>query len=800
MKRATKILLMAGVVLCLLQPCVLQAQYPAEFAEIEQFFTLFHATIENRDLDRIIQHYDRSSPEKTDAIVNLYSSYFATFDTISCQFRLSALYPAEIGFEAVVFQQIEFRSPHHNFLTSHWKTFFIISKPDGWKIKSEQIRDYIIPLNTDLSIYLDTKNRLLTGTATLTVSVTRSGENTVIMQLNPGLKVIGIVDANGEKRSFRQRGSLVTVDFGPLFNKGDQIELMVRYRGVFVNENLERGYSQLHIGDSISFASWITNWYPRINGKNTKSTGKITFDVPRRLNVVCQGKLTGYTTYNQRAVVTHTIATPHDFSFAASEYIHSIRDVDGISVGVYLLNNDSERMNFYLDRVSSIIGYLKNLYGFYPYDTYYIVEIPSEIGGSLGGSSEQGMTFFPEKTLKSGYFNFPLICHEMGHSWWGNTVHSRESNIIDEGLAQVTALLCIEHFLGTETMREFLKSGFPDFPESAFFYFLLQADREGRDISIACNRIDKWMELHMLAETKGAFAYIMLRDLIGNDHFISGLQNIIRTHANHDVSLADLQREWEMLSGQDLDWFFDQWFYQSGAPEFLLTYRSNRSSDGFYLTQCQIRQSRDVYRVRADILVQGEEEQDHLSFWITEKEMSFQFETPFEPCNVIFDPEYKILRWTDYFKHIETLGDALLLQHLGKDEEALELYQDFLNEHPDNWLGHFYIANTYLIQQDFEKAREHYEILEESIGENPGFKLHMTQAYLRLGKSCEALNLPYDALNAYNKVLSMDNIAGSHEMAQLYIAILEKKLDPNAIEKKIPNLAALWRRIWYFGF
>jgi len=237
------------------------------------------------------------------------------------------------------------------------------------------------------------------------------------------------------------------------------------------NEAEEYGYSQVNIGHQGSFASWVTHWYPRVSGGFTKSRGRISYTVPQGWTVASSGKLVKKEIVENKERHIFEVNAPLDYSFGAANYFHHKEMVDDIVIGVYFLQGESAKADLYVDKCAKIIRYLKNLYGMYPYDSYSIVELPPDVTGNLGGSSEQGMNLYPVGILAEDTFNLPLFAHEIGHSWWGNWVQSAEGPILDEGLAQMTAVFCVEEFMGKKTMRDFLKNGMPEYSQSAKMYF-----------------------------------------------------------------------------------------------------------------------------------------------------------------------------------------------------------------------------------------------------------------------------------------------------------------------------------------
>jgi aminopeptidase N len=141
----------------------------------------------------------------------------------------------------------------------------------------------------------------------------------------------------------------------------------------------------------------------------------------------------------------------------------------------------------------------------------------------------------------------------------------------------------------------------------------------------------------------------MLRDLIGRPAFQAGWRSALVRFAGKALTLDDLRREFEEASGRDLRWFFDQWFFRTGAPEFLLSSEVEAQGERWKVSG-RIRQVRDAYRVVAEIgFVKGALRETKV-IEIAAPETDYSFVLPFKPDAVLFDPDYRILRWIEEFK------------------------------------------------------------------------------------------------------------------------------------------------------
>ena len=65
---------------------------------------------------------------------------------------------------------------------------------------------------------------------------------------------------------------------------------------------------------------------------------------------------------------------------------------------------------------------------------------------------------------------------------------------------------------------------------------------------------------------KGGMILHMLRKYIGDEAFFEGIHRYLKENMYGTAEVAQLRMVFESVSGKDLKWFFDQWFYGAGHP------------------------------------------------------------------------------------------------------------------------------------------------------------------------------------------------------------------------------------------
>ena len=67
----------------------------------------------------------------------------------------------------------------------------------------------------------------------------------------------------------------------------------------------------------------------------------------------------------------------------------------------------------------------------------------------------------------------------------------------------------------------------------------------------------------------------MLRDVLGEKGFWKSIQNYTKQNKMKNVETMDLKKSIEVTTGQNLDWFFKQWVYEPGYPEYEVLWTHN---------------------------------------------------------------------------------------------------------------------------------------------------------------------------------------------------------------------------------
>ncbi len=632
---------------------------------IRIIFSDLNKAIKQKDMKKILSYYNQEDKILYERTKSSYLQWIENKD-IKYNQKILDISKSNNEITIILSQVIEYHKDdliHHN---PQFSKIQLGKKDNDWKIIDKTIFQIAENVKTSLDISLNLKYNKMDVFAYLTFNLLIKNLDTIHIKLNRGLEPTEIFDNNNKRIQFLRIGDSIELNTKDVIVDKNSVALKIRYNGVPYNSTGKFGYKIIHIGKEGSYASFVSNWYPQIGF--TKTTGKISFNVPDNFVVTCTGKEIDRIFIDNRINYHFQVDVPHIYSFAAANYYNYSENIDGIKFGSYILKEDETKAKFYLQKTIDIISFLKKeIFGIYPYENYSIVEIPAEIAGRTGGMSEQGMNFYPDNSLNENYVNIPIFAHEIGHLWWGNWVIG-DLIFLSEGLANIAYALCLEKFYGEEIMRKFLIYGALDYFQAAYYYFASVADRDNKDMKIGINDWGRAMDLHLLSNTKGFFVLLMLRDVIGNNAFYKGFQSAIEKYAHTFMKLEELQKEFEYSSGQDLKWFFDQWFFRTGAPEFRLEYKIESIDKDQYKISGTLKQIREIYKTKIEIEIVNGEHKITKEILSENKITNFEYMLDFEPKSIVIDPNYKVFRWTDEFKKLSKFGDAMINRWISFDK------------------------------------------------------------------------------------------------------------------------------------
>jgi hypothetical protein len=389
----------------------------------------------------------------------------------------------------------------------------------------------------------------LAGDATLTLRSDEDGRRFFYFLLDDGLHVddVRVLSPQAADASVYPLAVLNVVDVGIELDAGDRVDLAFTYSGKPGRGALALSESVLH--PSRIFFSVDSFWYP------SDVQGFFTTDVqvtlPADLTVVHNGsneerRHRG----NLQTVRWHSARPVSGLSLVAGHYSRSTREENGIAYHAFVprgLDIDAEVVLAHAASANRILSAKLGPSGF---ERVTLCVDPRFRRAFNDGA---GLLGIGTRHLRRGDYGFGLIAHEVAHNWWGNTVAEKwlspgtGGQWIVEGFAEFSSLMAIEEAYGQTALTHRLEEELFD----------PRRQKEIGAMSSLDNSLDE--TAHDTIYRKGAYAAFMLREILGDDAYFSGLAAFLTRFRHKQAEASDLRRSLEETTKRDLAQFFDDW-------------------------------------------------------------------------------------------------------------------------------------------------------------------------------------------------------------------------------------------------
>ena len=144
---------------------------------------------------------------------------------------------------------------------------------------------------------------------------------------------------------------------------------------------------------------------------------------------------------------------------------------------------------------------------------------------------------------------------------------------------------------------------------------------------------------------KGGAVLRMLHNYVGDDAFFASLHKYLTDYKFKNAELSDLRKSFEEITGEDLSWFFNQWWLEKGHPILDITHKYDEKNKTIELTvrQTQTNNEGPTFRIptKVDIYIKGKKETKLID--INDRVQTFYFAAATAPQLVNFDADKVLL-------------------------------------------------------------------------------------------------------------------------------------------------------------
>lgn len=434
-------------------------------------------------------------------------------------------------------------------------------------------------INHTLFLEVDPSQYFIKGSVRTGFKPITNGINEIYFDLSFNLSVDSVIFQNQSVTFTQQPNNGLKIEFPASLNQDQYYEVTVFYQGAPPPSGGLGGYdTATHQGVPVAWTlsqPYASNdWWPCKQSLNDKiDSVEMIVQTPAAYRAGSNGVL-----------LDESISGPHRIShwkhrypipaylvaFAVSNYdVHSyylsFSSVDSLLIIEYAYPED---MNF-------VIGESQSLQQIFPLfnEKFGMYAFMDEKYGHMQCGFSGGMEHTTMSSM--GVYGFEIIAHELAHQWFGDVVTCKTWDDIwlNEGFATYLTGMAYEY--------NFPNLWWPIWKRNQVNY--ITSDPGG---SVWVNdTTDIWRIFDgRLSYSKGAMVLHMLRITVGDDDFFQGMYNYIHDPAlrfNY-ASTADFQHHMELASGTDLTYFFNDWIYGEGYPQYTIQWTQNTDQSLYF--------------------------------------------------------------------------------------------------------------------------------------------------------------------------------------------------------------------------
>lgn len=427
-------------------------------------------------------------------------------------------------------------------------------------------------------------------------------------------------------------------------------------------------------------------WFPTIDKPNQKFTQDIYLTHLKKYVSLSNGTLVSSVSVNDSLVTDYwKMDLPH------SPYLAMM------AVGDFSIINDRWRdipVSYYVEKeyapyakqifgnTPEMIEFFSQKLGFdYPWQKYAQIVVRDYVSGAMENTSatlhSEILQRNSRQLLDETYED--VISHELFHQWFGDLVTTESwSNIpLNESFATYGEYLWNEYKYG----KEYADYKFYDNYEK---YQMEAKDKNVDLIRFYYNSAEDMFDRH--SYEKGGLLLHYLRKIVGEEAFFKSIELYLKNNQFKSVEINHLRLAFEEVTGKDMNWFFNEWFLNSGHP--VLDIKYSYDADSIYVSIAQQHNSGKELTYQLPMRV---------DVWYGKVVSSY---------NITVKKKSQVFSFKAYGK--PDLIDA--------DAERIVLCEKTENKTPDNYI--FQYKNTPLYVQRYEAA----EKLADSQKENPSAK------------------------------------------------------------------------------
>jgi len=506
---------------------------------------------------------------------------------------------------------------------------------DSYKPERDKIHDLV---HTKLKVDFNFNKKELNGEAWVTAKPHFYA--TDHFSLDAKAMIIHQVSFNNEILEYSYDDYKINIDLPKEFRKGEEFTIYIKYTAR-PEKVAQKGSAAITSAKGLYFINadgydknkptqiWTQGeteasscWFPTIDTPNQKTTQEIYITVPKRFVTLSNGKLVDQVVNGSNRTDYWKMDkkhAPYLFFMGVGEYEIIKDSYNNIPIDYYvekkyapyakdIFGNTPEMMEFF----SRILGVA------FPWNKYSQIVGRDYVSGAMENTTaviHGEQAYQTPGQLIDENIQENTIAHELFHHWFGNLVTSESwSNLtLNESFANYSEYLWREYKYGQ------LDANMHLFEANQAY---LNGQNEHKHL-VRFTYDDKEDMFDAVSYNKGGTILHMLRNYLGDSAFFEGLKEYLTTYQYGSAEVHQLRLIFEKITGKDLNWFFNQWYYGSGHPKIDVSYDYNTIQRKVTVNLLQLNSNAFAFPIAIDIFEEGKRIRHHV--FVKGKDASFTF-------------------------------------------------------------------------------------------------------------------------------------------------------------------------------
>jgi len=446
--------------------------------------------------------------------------------------------------------------------------------------------------HTKLKVNFDYQKEQMNGEEWLTASPYFYATNELTLDAKGMLIHEVALDQNGKKSPLKYdyKNDILKITLDKTYTRNQDYTVYIKYTSR-PNEVKQEGSAAINDAKGLYFINaqgqdpdkptqiWTQGetesssaWFPTIDKPNQKTTQEIFMTVPDKYVTLSNGILKESKKESNGERTDHWMMdkrhSTYLFFMGVGEYAVVKDKWKNIPVDYYIEKEYEPYAKQIYGNTPEMIDFFSKKLGYdYPWAKYAQISGRDYVSGAMENTTAtlHGSDILqkPGQLIDENKWE-DTIAHELFHHWFGDLVTAESwSNLtVNESFANYSEYLWNEYKYGKDQA---------DYHQMEDVDHYIHNPGDFKKNLVRFDYSSREDVFDLVTYQKGGGILHMLRNYLGDDAFFAGMTDYLKTNEYKNAEAHQLRLSFEKVSGKDLNWFFNQWYFGSGNPKLSYT-------------------------------------------------------------------------------------------------------------------------------------------------------------------------------------------------------------------------------------